>query len=176
MAEARLNHLKALLGGQLPPREDQQLTPTGTSSSSAAAPTEPKVEALNWDNVTPFDALTTVDDFLAQADPHIVQDASHVVEDAPRAANRHRSNAPKLARGPMTEPIRPVFTPKASTSVDVNPVANLRQGEPAPTGGSFCPLLAVTKFPYRFVGSQYKQPIASAFFDGEKIWNREWGL
>jgi hypothetical protein len=45
---------------------------------------------------------------------------------------------------------------------------------PAPLGISFCPLLAVTKFPYKFVKKESMQQIATAFFDEGKIWNREW--
>ena len=47
---------------------------------------------------------------------------------------------------------------------------------PAPLGMSFCPLLAVTKFPYKFVKKEFMQQIATVFFDEGKIWNREWEL
>lgn len=46
--------------------------------------------------------------------------------------------------------------------------------KPAPLGMNFCPLIAITKFPYKFVNKQYMQQIASAFFDEGKIWNRDW--
>jgi hypothetical protein len=46
--------------------------------------------------------------------------------------------------------------------------------KPAPLGMNFCPLIAITKFPYKFVSKQYMQQIASAFFDEGKIWNRDW--
>ena len=51
-----------------------------------------------------------------------------------------------------------------------------RQGEPAPFGVRFCPFIAVTKLPYKFVNKQFMQQIATAFFDAGKIWNREWDV
>lgn len=45
-----------------------------------------------------------------------------------------------------------------------------------PRGLRFCPLLAVVKLPYRYLGQAYMQAIATTFFDGGKIWNREWEL
>lgn len=40
----------------------------------------------------------------------------------------------------------------------------------------FCPFLAITKFPYKYVDSAFRQPIATAFFDEGKIYNRSWDL
>lgn len=51
-----------------------------------------------------------------------------------------------------------------------------RKGEPAATGTSFCPFLAISKFPYKYVDSSFRQPIATAFFDEGKIYNRKWDL
>lgn len=42
--------------------------------------------------------------------------------------------------------------------------------------GSFCPLIAVSTFPYRFIHGDSSQPVASAFFDGGKFWNRRWNM
>ncbi len=50
------------------------------------------------------------------------------------------------------------------------------KGAPAPLGIKFSPFIAVTKFPYKFVKPELLQPLASAFFDEGKIWNREWDM
>lgn len=51
-----------------------------------------------------------------------------------------------------------------------------RCGQPAPLGICFCPFLAVTKYCYKFVSKKLMQPLATAFFDAEKIWSRDWDL
>jgi len=49
-------------------------------------------------------------------------------------------------------------------------------GEPAPRGFSFSPFLPVTRFCYKFVSPQWSQPLATAFFDANKIYNRPWDV
>jgi hypothetical protein len=48
------------------------------------------------------------------------------------------------------------------------------QGETAPYGVNFCPLFAVVRFCYKWVGSEMRQPLATSFFDEGKIWKRGW--
>ncbi|CAK4031612.1 hypothetical protein DOTSEDRAFT_58207 [Lecanosticta acicola] len=51
-----------------------------------------------------------------------------------------------------------------------------RKGQPAPLAIKFVPFIAVTKYCYKFVPKQRMQPLASAFFDADKIYNRDWEL
>lgn len=51
-----------------------------------------------------------------------------------------------------------------------------RMNELSDVGMCFCPFLAITKFPYKYVDSAFRQPIATAFFDEGKIYNRSWDL
>ncbi|KAL9094062.1 MAG: hypothetical protein Q9165_003732 [Trypethelium subeluteriae] len=51
-----------------------------------------------------------------------------------------------------------------------------RRGQLSTPGEWFCPVLAISKFPYTFVNEGASQPIASAFFDAGKFWMREWDL
>jgi hypothetical protein len=51
-----------------------------------------------------------------------------------------------------------------------------RKDEPAPLGVNFCPFIAITKLPYKFVKKEFMQEIATAFFDEGKIWSREWDV
>jgi hypothetical protein len=55
------------------------------------------------------------------------------------------------------------------------PPNDLKKGQLA-TEKSFAPLLAVSRFPYKFCDFKHKQDIASAFFDEGKFWDREWDL
>lgn len=90
-----------------------------------------------------------------------------------------------------TVPLRPLPVKAANnasesqkTSQPVSPKIDLdgsfeldpRTGDPAPLGINFSPLLGIIRFPYKFVSKVYMQPIASQFFDQEKVWNRGWDL
>lgn len=46
----------------------------------------------------------------------------------------------------------------------------------APLSACFCPLLAVSKLPYKFIRSEASEPIAERFFNHGKFWNRRWDL
>ncbi|KAF2717467.1 hypothetical protein K431DRAFT_233035 [Polychaeton citri CBS 116435] len=54
--------------------------------------------------------------------------------------------------------------------------SNLCVGQTAAHGSTFAPFGAVTKYCYKFVSTDYVQPLASAFWDAGKIWNRHWDL
>jgi len=52
-------------------------------------------------------------------------------------------------------------------------------GEVSPFGVRFCPILALAKFPYKYLPRSAwssQQAIASKFFDEGKFWQREWSL
>ena len=42
--------------------------------------------------------------------------------------------------------------------------------------GSFCPLVAVSRFPYKFIRGELTQPVANEFFAEGKFWKRRWDL
>lgn len=45
-----------------------------------------------------------------------------------------------------------------------------------PSQNRFCPILPVSKFPYKFIRGEASQQIAERFFDEGKFWKREWKL
>jgi hypothetical protein len=51
-----------------------------------------------------------------------------------------------------------------------------RKGQPAPLGISFAPFAAVAKYCYTFAPPRWLQPFATAFFDSDKIYARDWDL
>lgn len=60
-----------------------------------------------------------------------------------------------------------------------SPKTDNRLGEVSPLGCRFCPILALAKFPYRYLirsAWSSQQLIASKFFDEGKFWQREWNL
>ncbi|KAF1344164.1 hypothetical protein BDV97DRAFT_403110 [Delphinella strobiligena] len=51
-----------------------------------------------------------------------------------------------------------------------------RFGEVAPEGMSFCPILAVAKFPYKYISKRFSEAVSDKFFNKGQFWNREWDL
>lgn len=70
--------------------------------------------------------------------------------------------------------------PKLSTLPKVTsklPPTNLQRSQLAPHNENyFVPIVALSKFPYKFCDKASSQAIASAFFDQGKFWAREWDL
>ncbi|KAF7586936.1 hypothetical protein BBP40_008010 [Aspergillus hancockii] len=50
------------------------------------------------------------------------------------------------------------------------------QGPDTFNDSSFSPLIAISRFPYKYVKGELSQKIASQFFDGGKFWDRCWDL
>jgi hypothetical protein len=46
----------------------------------------------------------------------------------------------------------------------------------AKLAASFCPAVAVSRYPYKYVRGELSQTIAHHFFDEGKFWNRVWDL
>ncbi|KAF2773187.1 hypothetical protein EJ03DRAFT_156080 [Teratosphaeria nubilosa] len=79
--------------------------------------------------------------------------------------------------GPSPQPmIRQPAPPSPPQLTEAQRQYDERCGEPAPEGMKFAPFVAITKFPYKYVPYEWRQPLASAFFDEKKIYNREWDM
>lgn len=74
-------------------------------------------------------------------------------------------------RPPKDKPPAKVVNPN-----DIDLTLESRCGEPAPRHIKFTPFAAVCKFPYKFVCDDLRQPLASAIFDSNKIYDRDWDL
>ena len=81
-----------------------------------------------------------------------------------------------VPRLPRPNPLQQSNMAPAALAADGSFTFDPRKGEPAPLGIDFSPFAAVTKFCYKFVRKELQQPLATAFFDEGKIWNREWDL
>ncbi|EAW21372.1 3'-5' exonuclease [Aspergillus fischeri NRRL 181] len=65
----------------------------------------------------------------------------------------------------------------ASTQTPDTKYLSHEQEEPStPLDGFFCPLMAISKYPYKFVRKELSQTVASRFFNGGKFWQRVWDL
>lgn len=76
----------------------------------------------------------------------------------------------------LIKPVQPKSGVVAMSNDPLDFSFDSRCGQPAPLGICFCPFLAVTKYCYKFVPKKLMQPLATAFFDAEKIWSRVWDL
>ena len=59
---------------------------------------------------------------------------------------------------------------------DSTPDPGLQLGELAPLGVKFCPVLAVSRYPYRHVGKDLSEIVASSYFNAGKFWERTWDM
>lgn len=92
---------------------------------------------------------------------------------------------PPIIRDPNVKPFK-CPQPQPQTKIKLNPVPlmeyeddipfDARKGEPAPLGVEFVPFEAVTRYCYKYVSKEFMQPMATAFFDADKIYRRDWDL
>lgn len=167
MADERFEIYTHFMGGKhnLPPRlptPPPSVHPTPITSDHP--PTSNDDETVNPGKILDaFGNLQTYDDFVT-AHPF---PAPH----APAYDSRH---AVKVQQTNTSS--RPVAGRTNEPDVDIDFALDPRKDEPSELGMSFCPFLAITKFPYKYVESAFRQPIATAFFDEGKIYNRSWEL
>ena len=163
MADERFEIYTRLMGGKdnLPPKLPTQPPPllhTTDGSDERISTDVEEEDATQHKIVDAFGNLQTYDGFVtAHALP-----APH----APAYANRHAGKTQQPA---------PTTRERGATD-DTDFPLEPREDEPSEIGMSFCPFIAFTKFPYKYVDRAFSQPIATAFFDGGKIYNRSWDL
>ncbi|KAF2633146.1 hypothetical protein BU25DRAFT_355212 [Macroventuria anomochaeta] len=77
---------------------------------------------------------------------------------------------------------KPASMPKPNiTTTPLRPAAplpaiELNCGDLAPATQHYTPIVALSKYPYKWCNTSHSQDIASAFFDQGKFWAREWDL
>jgi hypothetical protein len=100
-----------------------------------------------------------------------------------------RKEGPTAKKGNEPSQQLPVEQPKTTHDKDTDqkpkpvqpkhPIIEITQGLQDTTiceSGSFCPLVAVSRFPYKFIRGELTQPIANEFFAEGKFWKRRWDL
>jgi len=73
----------------------------------------------------------------------------------------------------MPKPAATDTTPKPAAPL---PSKNLHRGDLGSATQHYSPVLALSRYPYRWCDKTHSQDIASAFFDQGKFWAREWDL
>jgi hypothetical protein len=160
MADKRFELYTRLMGGKdnLPPKLP---TPPPSLHPTNGSDEQPSTD-LNEKGANPakivdaFGNLQTYDEFVT----------AFPAPAAPAYNNRH-AGKPQQPRPAEREP-------REAGEFDFT--LDPRKDEPCEIGTSFCTFLTFTRFPYKYVDPVFLQPIASAFFDGGKIFNRSWNL
>ncbi|KAK2812829.1 hypothetical protein FQN50_001158 [Emmonsiellopsis sp. PD_5] len=160
--------LKLLFGG------DEELLQTNTGlqpiGQSQIKPTESNTKTQLVENNPPQTTQASVvpepqagnnsgsedgfDDYLAAF--------SQASRKAKRAKNRGKKSGHKV-----TDNSSP-----STFSANIGSGAYLSSGD----AKAFCPLTAVSRFPYKYVRGEDSHLIAKEFFDGGKFWNRLWDI
>lgn len=100
-------------------------------------------------------------------------------ENVPAAASTKALGKQKVKRkgkqGSTTTTVHTTVIKPSETS-DSTPDSGLHIGELAPSGEKFCPILAVSRYPYRHVGKELSEIVAGGFFNAGKFWERTWDM
>lgn len=103
----------------------------------------------------------------------------------PEPEPEEEEQPPPITRDPNLKPPR-YPQPQPQNKIKLNPVPAMefeedvpfdgRKGEPAPLGVEFATFGAVVRYCYKYAPREYMQPMATAFFDADKIYRRDWDL
>lgn len=63
-----------------------------------------------------------------------------------------------------------------SEASDNTPGPGLQLGELGLNGEKFCPILAVSRYPYRNLGKDLSEVVADSYFNAGKFWERTWDM
>lgn len=163
----------SLLGGKqnLPPKLSTAPPYAGLAGTAPAVAADVKETNQKPAPQVPKSRPTDLFGNLQTVEDSMTENAAQV-HNSNRYKAKHNT-APEANQDP-SEPRqpKPAGTERAADGTELDD----RMGEESPVGTGFCPFLAINKFPYKFVPAKYLQPIASAHFDKNQIYEREWDL
>ncbi|KAL4755357.1 hypothetical protein BDW72DRAFT_189121 [Aspergillus terricola var. indicus] len=115
-----------------------------------------------------FQLLFAQDDAIFQLDARL----RHPHPAGSSAAPLLFDKAPDLLKRSSTQ----LANLSISTAKDDDSAAIRDPGIPSPHDGTFCPILAMSRFPYHHIHGDLMQKVASGFFDKGQFWHRKWDL
>ncbi|KAL4816264.1 hypothetical protein BDW67DRAFT_191164 [Aspergillus spinulosporus] len=116
-----------------------------------------------------FQLLFAQDDAIFQLDTRL----SHPLPAASLEAPLMSDKAPDLPRGNSTQLADlSILTAKDEEFTATIPGPDI----PSPHDGTFCPMLAMSRFPYHHIRGDLMQKVASRFFDKGQFWDRKWDM
>lgn len=157
MAQAKIERLKLLLGKDFP-------QPLPKPVEAKPAPIVPPPVA-----VTGSAAQKSQSSVIAALSEDSEPDTSTQpsVDPPQKKSKEKKPNTPPLAH----RPLRPF-----SERTVLFDIKGPNIGRLADIGTSFCPIVAISKYPYKFVPYQLSVDIAHGFFDDGKFWYRPWDM
>ena len=160
----------SLLGGKqnLPPKLPEAPPSVDTDATKPAEDTKERPVSPGGVAMDAFGNLQTVDEFLAKnnsSTPGVPKPQPKLRPYIKPSGNKNTSSADA-----QSDTIKPDDQSVTSDKYELDP----HMGEESPADTGFCPFLAIAKFPYKFAPAKYLQPIATAYFDSNQIYAREW--
>lgn len=160
VVQAKIDRLKELLGDDFP-----DPLPPISPSEGLANDTQPSNTVRN-----------------NQADVKEFFDVTGTNSDSDTASQKQHQmktpsqKKPPRKRNPSRNPQQNIHPWRANPHLlNFNP-SHEHIGKLAPNHQAFCPILAVSKYPYKFVSSQISEHIAQKFFNDGKFWYRAWDV
>lgn len=85
-------------------------------------------------------------------------------------------NKSQLAVDEEDQPSSPVLP-----EMNAQPAPTIQSEPPVttpsiPSDGTFCPLLALSKYPYKYLQGEIRDKVANRFFERGLFWKRQWDL
>lgn len=101
--------------------------------------------------------------------------------DAPPRPHHSKPTRPyhavRAPNSPLPHPPKnPAMSPPCPPKPTALPPASLQRDQLASARHHFSPIKGLSKYPYRYFEKPIAQDMASAFFDKNKFWEREWDL
>ena len=132
------------------------------------------------DRVNRLCLLFNQDEALLQVNTGLrVTPPEPIVENAPQEENHDTapSNLEDLEKVlPDQTTLQHPGQPKPDQESESTASSEQTPQDPLEHDGSFCPLLAISRYPYRFLKDKLSQSVASRFFDRGKFWSRSWDV
>ena len=92
------------------------------------------------------------------------------------ASRRRRRDTSTMRDGTEAQDYRSTSVQPAQHASTFSTSLRPTLGEISPPDLPFCPVKAVEKYPYRYVGGALQEIVASEYFAGGKFWERHWDL
>jgi len=132
-------------------------------------------------------ALEPIDDKEGPRDGGVALTGVHTVEQS-TSANHGAAHSTPIPGGLVHDSTRKTtesvfsgseWNVKAAASASAaSPGTSLNyiRGQLTPVGEAFCPILPISKFPYKYISKTDSEKVADKFFNGGKFWTRQWDL